>query len=567
VLRPDAIPPAAPFVVRRLAVLPRFAAIRLAPFFSLPFVGYLAIGAWMAFGRHAILMDAWSRLGNAYYVLFSGDPHLAAMGFVWNPLPSLLILPLLPATAVWPALVREGFAANIVSAAFMAGCVWQIHGSFRDWGLQRWLALALTVPFAIHPLILFFGANGMTEAMFVFFVLVTVRYLARWLREASTGSLAICGVALAFAYLTRIEGGVAAAGTTLVVMGMARWRYPPGERALTALADGLVVATPVVAAVVAWALASWVITGSPFEQLTSGYGIAAQRELIAMETEYVAGSGMIPVLQHVLSQIVGLAPLAGLVAVGAAVRAVIVRDPRVLAPLGVLGAVLLFSVYAFVAGQTFGWLRYYIAVVPLGVLLAGLLLAPRPGQGGQFAPPPKRGFFRAFAYGFLASAGLATVLASVAAGATTMLNPRLNRGDEGEQFFAMLGVPAPEAGHAYRLGAYESGRSVAAYLDSLGLPDHSVLIDVASGFPVVLSSQHPRQFIITPDRDFPAVNADPIAFQVQYIVAPFGRGQFDAIEKLHPGIYATGAGLGPVVGSFDDAGGDYRYRIIAVDGG
>ena len=37
--------------------------------------------------------DAWSRITNAYYVLYSRDPHLAAIGFIWNPLPSLMAIP------------------------------------------------------------------------------------------------------------------------------------------------------------------------------------------------------------------------------------------------------------------------------------------------------------------------------------------------------------------------------------------------------------------------------------------------------------------------------------------
>lgn len=42
--------------------------------------------------------DALSRTANAYYVLYSRDPHLAAIGFIWPQLPSILQLPLLPVT-------------------------------------------------------------------------------------------------------------------------------------------------------------------------------------------------------------------------------------------------------------------------------------------------------------------------------------------------------------------------------------------------------------------------------------------------------------------------------------
>ena len=91
--------------------------------FWLPLALYLAVAWLLVLTDGYIVGDAWSRVGNASYVLFSRDPHLAAIGFVWNPLPSLAMLPLLPLKAIWPPLVSAGFAANIVSALFMAGAV------------------------------------------------------------------------------------------------------------------------------------------------------------------------------------------------------------------------------------------------------------------------------------------------------------------------------------------------------------------------------------------------------------------------------------------------------------
>ena len=83
---------------------------------------YLAVAVLLV--RHDILFaDAMSRVGNACYVLFSRDPHLPAIGFVWNPLPSLVLLPILPLKSVAPWLVTHGFAGAIQSALLMAGTV------------------------------------------------------------------------------------------------------------------------------------------------------------------------------------------------------------------------------------------------------------------------------------------------------------------------------------------------------------------------------------------------------------------------------------------------------------
>ena len=51
-------------------------------------VVYLGVAMW--FWQSGLVPgDALSRVANGYYTLFSRDPHLAAVGFVWNPLPSL----------------------------------------------------------------------------------------------------------------------------------------------------------------------------------------------------------------------------------------------------------------------------------------------------------------------------------------------------------------------------------------------------------------------------------------------------------------------------------------------
>src|SRR5512138_1944283 len=76
-------------------------------------VVYVALACWM-WRQQFIPQDAVSRVANGYYVLFSRDPHLAAVGIVWNPLPSLVLLPLLPLGALVPALVRDGLVAALV---------------------------------------------------------------------------------------------------------------------------------------------------------------------------------------------------------------------------------------------------------------------------------------------------------------------------------------------------------------------------------------------------------------------------------------------------------------------
>src|SRR5437879_12022009 len=100
--------------------------------------------------------------------MFSRDPHLAAIGFVWNPLPSLAVMPVLALKVLWPALARQAFAGNLVSAAFMAGAVVEVAGILADLGARRWLVAVLTASFALPPLVVLYGPHGVSEAHLLF---------------------------------------------------------------------------------------------------------------------------------------------------------------------------------------------------------------------------------------------------------------------------------------------------------------------------------------------------------------------------------------------------------------
>src|SRR4051812_37507638 len=182
------------------------------------FAVYVALGVVLALHYNSFAGDAQSRLANAYYVLFSRDPHLGAIGFVWNPLPSLAVMPLLLLKGIWPVLVSRAVAANIVSAAFMAGCVVLVYLMQKDLNVRRGARVALAATFALQPMIVMYGGNGMSEAMFLFFLLLTCRRLARWLAQERTWDLVLAGTGAAFAYLTRIEAIPAVVAATAVVV-------------------------------------------------------------------------------------------------------------------------------------------------------------------------------------------------------------------------------------------------------------------------------------------------------------------------------------------------------------
>jgi hypothetical protein len=531
----------------------------------LPFVIYIVLGALLAFGHHVIIGDAWSRVANGYYVFFSRDPHLAAIGFVWTPLPSLLAMPLLPLKGVLPGLVTEGFAANVVSAAAMAGAVWQMRQTLGHLDVRPIAAWALTGLFALHPMTLGYGANGMSEALFLFAVLLSTRYLVRWTIDRSTTALMMTGLGLAIAYLTRYEAVVVAAGAAAVVviftfLGVSSSRR---ERTLASIAEALVLLTPIWLAMLLWAAASWVITGNPFEILTSVYGNAAYVERAATENAAATGQGTSAAVGYVTRQLTGLAPLGIAIALVATVSSIVRRDPRIIAVAAPLGMTVAFQSIAFLNGSTYGWLRFYIAVVPLTTLLAGVILSRSSADDRPLAGPFK---VPRLAYGLALAFALGSLLAAFPSSVATMADRSLGRGETAEMLNALLGRTGPVHYAQYSADLHLSAQSVALALDDLELPAGSVLLDAATGFPVIMQSRNPSQFVITPDRDFAETLARPAASRVRYILVPPDFRSHDAINRTYPELYERGAAWVELTREFRGVGlsPDWRlYRVIS----
>jgi hypothetical protein len=538
--------------------------------FLLPVACYLAGGAYLAFDVHVVMVDTFFRLGNAYWAMFSRDPHLAAIGFVWSPLPAVGLFPLLPLKLLLPGLVENGYASNVQSSIFMAAAVFQLRAVLAELGLRRPLRLLLMVLFAVHPMIAYYGMNGMSEALFVFFLILATRKLMAWLAEPAAGSLIVAGLALAAAYLSRYEAlaaGLGAAGLVFVVS----WLRNGGTfraRQVHAFADGLIVVSPLVFVVACWAAASWLIVGTPFAQYGSAYGNSAQHDVYGAQITQQTGQGSNLALSYLLDQFHLLERFGVVILALALLAAVWRRDARALAPIAVLGGALAFSAYAFISGQTFGWLRFYILTVPLATLLAGCALAPRPGAVPARASrlPQVLAVVRR---GVMVTTVCALLAAALPTAGRGLLNGRLAR----EEHFYLTAALYHEQGTSGTAGPagqvlkrWNADRSAARYLDSLHLPPGSVLIDTAFSAGIVLYSKRPEQFVITSDRDFDMAIADPAAAHVRFLltIPSDDLGKLEALNRTYPGIYDHGAGIGKLAASAPEGGPRPSWRLYRV---
>ena len=504
--------------------------------FAISFVFYAVVGGVLVLHYGSIVGDAESRVADGWYIFFSRDPHLAAVGFVWAPLPSLLVSPLFLFKSVWPVLTQRALAGNITSAAFMAGCVVQLRATLRELGTNRMVRWVLVVAFALNPMIVYYGANGMAEGIQLFFLIVAVRYLLRWLRSGRLASLAYSSVAVAFGYLTRYES-LAAAGAGLAIVTLVAARRAEGslkQRLQRASMDVIVFGIPPAAAFIGWAVVSYIITGHAFEYTASQYGNSSQLKVVGGPITAHSIGYPVPVFGGL--QLLSFAPLLPIVFAGACYVCWKRRDDRGLA-LSVLVAVLGFTYLLLVSGSAFPWLRFYLPGVALSVLCIAFILTPPPTtKRAPTGGPRGRAIALALIAAMLALPGLATT-------ALAMNDPQLGSGERENLAWVIWGHPFNSTQRGER-HVVASVRAMAASLDARHLRSGSIVADTVTPCisMVLMTSGHPHQFVIPSDRDFHRILQDPPAFRAVYLLVPptTAYGSLDAVNQAYPSLYNSG---------------------------
>lgn len=514
--------------------------------FAAAFMVYASVGYWLQVRNGFILGDALSRVFAAQSVLFSRDPHLAAIGFIFTPLTAVVQVPVLLLSPHLPALTEYAYSGTLMSGLFMAGAAVQIFSIGADRGLPRRYAVTITALFALNPMIIFYAANGMSEAPFVFFITWAVRRLVLWMVDDDVHHLiAAGGIAMGLAYLTRYDAVACTAVAGVVVATTTYMRARRSPRVRRALLDLLLVSGPGVATFLLWAGASWLITGEAFAQFTSQYGNAAILEQSGGGSTTIGG-GLVFAVTCTLLLAPALIPIA--------VRAGVLRWRRpnwqvLVPPVAIFGAALAFQALSYATGSTFPFLRFYIIAIPFTACLA-MLAVP----DGTFATPKRRGgnapapavvpTTRPSRVGYAAVALAFAICVPVAGWGMSM--PRF-----APQEYALGAVLRPDpdsvasrkAAEHHIAATFSTERELARHLDGLQLPEGSVIVDTMYGFAVVVASQRPKTFVVPSDPDFVALLNDPSANNIRYLltVPPTGRGESDALNLRYPTLYDTGA--------------------------
>lgn len=512
---------------------------------------YIVVAAVLVLHYGSIVGDAESRVANGWYILFSRDPHLAAIGFVWNPLPSVLELPFIALKGVFPALTERAFAGNLVSAVCAAACVVQFRGALQELKVRGAVVWTLTAFLALNPMFLYYAANGMSEAPYLLFLVMGVRYLTRWMSTRATSALVVSGCAFGLGYLTRYEMAASAVAAMGIVAGVvfARTKRARRVRVRAAAAETFVFSLPFLTAFFGWALISYVIKGEAFIQLDANQGNA----LLIRQAGGIHATSLndsLPIFAA--KQFLAFGPLLPILIALAVVVAWSRREWLLLGAVPLLAA-LAFTYVAFVQGQLFPWLRYYLPALPLSLLLVGYLVpraVPAAGDRRSRWESTSKALVSVLAVSLVAALGTYTVVVA-------MWDRYLGSIERGSLTWIVHGEARTKSEREER-HRVQAAQNIAADLDRRDLGSGQLVVDTntACVSMVLMNLRHPHLMVVPSDRDWQRILEDPPIFGVHYLLIPppVGNSALDNVGIAYPGTYENGGALAKLVKEYDEVG-------------
>ena len=492
--------------------------------------------------------DAISRTANAYYVLYSRDPHLAAVGFVWPPLLSFLELPLLPLTRFLGLVEHTGVLVSMVAGAATLVVLNRLLVYFKFSRWQRWGLLLLV---QLHPDTWYLFASGMAEPVFLFLV-VGVLY-GMVLLPNSMRSWVIVGLGLALSFLIRYEALAMMAGVGLAII--IHFSNTEGDWQRKAQGWLLAVMTPPVYAVALWVFFNWSLMGDPLYFANSVYSLSNAPDIakVAGMTHplFLAWGNVVEAVRMGVMRSLQQSPAYPIGAVLAGFAILVRKDRRSFGVFIVMISITAFTILQVFLGSLANWMRYWFYAATFAPVMAGISLQHL-----------KRGW-RNIGY----AAAVVLCLAAIPISLNAMGDSRV--GADEQRLSALILAPEESEALKQKDGYWiylHDAPTVAESVDKFSA-DGLVLVDSSSSFSVIMSVKQPKRLFISNDTDYFKVLANPIG-TVKYILVldPSTEGAVNTINLTYPTLFEQGASWARLVwDSGDETINHWRIYEIASE--
>lgn len=489
--------------------------------FLVTFVAYVLLGARLVMGQHLVLFDGLARLSHAYFVWWNDPPKLAAIGFVWPPIETLVFLPV----AFVKPIATSLLALPLTSAWFAGLMLVYLDRTLALLGLGRPYRLTLVGLFAVNPMIAFYASNGMGEMVYLAFLVGGLYYFLRWYIERRPTLLILTGTFFAIGILSRYELFTwAFVLTVVVVVALIRQHVSRDEL------EGSVLSylAPISYGLFLWVFFNWLILGDPLSflrhQLPNPAG-GASTTVTGATTAGSSGSLAIakprPSVHAIASELASLNwhlfPLTAFALVGLLALFVMKRDVMALILAVILSLNAFFTALVIYVSHSdsYGQLRYNMRAMPIAVIGIGWICLRLRGRAR------------------LATWGAAVVVL-VACLPSTWHTMRTYPNQYEEKAFVgavSTGKPVPGLAPYTRMAAYIR-KNVHAH--------NAILTDDAGTFAVMLFTSHPDWFLDRIDKGD--------VYWTDVLRSPFGRVRYmlfmntgdDPIHSAYPNLPTNG---------------------------
>ncbi len=474
--------------------------------FAAVFIIEWAFGVYLGYNG-VLLGDAMSRTANAFYVFYSEPYNLTSMGFVWNPLPSLLQLPFVLLSKLWRPFVTKGIAMSFASALFAAWGAKGLYQTFHLMKVKEKYALPVVLLYCFNPYIFFYGANGMTELMMASCGIQIICSLTLWMKKGHASEMITMAFCFALMFLIRYE---AIPFAIFIALGMAlhmmcsrrERRYFP-EKGLEKLwyVEGSMWVTflPIIYAVVVWILYNWSITGNPFYFLNSGYSMSAY------SAYYTSYGGLFDVISYVFSRTWPFLIMPACVLISLFLSHRVKKHDTVIMILAMFG-LMFFTTIMIVLGKSGGYVRYLCYPLMFSVAFLPYIYA-------KAGPYLKR----------VACVALAGLVLTGGVFIWAFQYSDTFRED------LLLNIPAQTTQLSDYINHHLRGRRI--------------LMDSYRTYYAIMNVDVPEDLVISCSMDFEDCVADPVGTGIEYVVVPQigSYGNMDALNIAYPELYYKGA--------------------------
>jgi hypothetical protein len=451
-------------------------------------------------------------MNDAREMLFSRDPHLAAIGLYWMPLPTvgqlpfmLLLSPLHHAELSGP--LADAFCGAL-TVLVLAWVAWSLE-------LSKPVSVLITASYALTPIVAYTNGNGMSEAWSFLGLAITMLGFVRWSKDHRPLDLALLAGGLAVVALVRYEA-LALAPMMATIAAINDGQGPPSTTSLRSFAHDVqsrirrwtttaaIVCLPTFFVFALWMIMNLVIARNAlyFYDLQKQVTHTSKGAYINLPAHTAAA-----ILGYCLNMTVFVVPAMLVLTPLLLIRR---RYHDVITGLGIAAAGLIWPaivVLGIFANQSAGAPRYFEPAVVPAAVGAMWLASSLPGRGSAVRR--------------LVGVGMVGILVfSAIVGTIGLENPlRTNIEQENHFFSPLLGhhlppLPPTALSHAV------VWKQLANDLDTQLRPGNKVIVDVSTvAFGAFLYTRYPDSYIVNSDRDYTQIIANPDG-RFDYLILP-----------------------------------------------